>query len=56
MLDGAGWPRHAATFYDGAAALADHVRSFVEHDRSAPVLIAAPGLGRGDRGPRVGPR
>jgi MEDS: MEthanogen/methylotroph, DcmR Sensory domain len=42
VLSGAGWPRHTAAFYDSAAALASYVRSFVEHDRGAPVLIAAP--------------
>jgi anti-sigma regulatory factor (Ser/Thr protein kinase) len=42
-MNGAGWPRHAAAFYDSASALAGCVRSFVEHDRRAPVLIAAPG-------------
>jgi hypothetical protein len=42
LLNRAGWPPHAAAFYDSAAALASYVRSFVDHDRGAAVLIAAP--------------
>jgi anti-sigma regulatory factor (Ser/Thr protein kinase) len=41
-MNGAGWPRHAAAFYDNARALASYARSFVEHDGDAPALIAAP--------------
>lgn len=43
VAGGAGWARHCAVLYDGAAGLAGCVRSFVEHDDGAPVLIAAPG-------------
>jgi anti-sigma regulatory factor (Ser/Thr protein kinase) len=42
-VGGASWAGHCAVVYDGAAGLASSVRSFVEHDGAAPVLIAAPG-------------
>jgi anti-sigma regulatory factor (Ser/Thr protein kinase) len=42
-VDRVGWAGHCAAVYDSAADFAACVRSFVDHDGDAPVLVAAPG-------------